>query len=75
MDDAHWIIDGGVLESPFYGVLNLCRCLQLAADYPDLPPSKERYGTVAAAIIGFGAAIAAGDERFQSGLEPGAVAS
>lgn len=44
MDDARWIIDGGVLESPFYGVLNLCRCLQLVTDDPDLPPSKDEGG-------------------------------
>ena len=41
MDDARWIVDGGILESPFYGVLNLCRCLQLVLDTPDEPPSKQ----------------------------------
>jgi streptomycin 3"-adenylyltransferase len=40
MDDARWIVDGGILESPFYGVLNLCRCLQLMLDTPDEPASK-----------------------------------
>jgi streptomycin 3"-adenylyltransferase len=39
--DARWIIEGGIVESPFYGVLNLCRVLQLVLDPPDLPPSKE----------------------------------
>lgn len=40
MDDFGWIVDGGILESPFYGVLNLCRVLQVV-DEPALPPSKE----------------------------------
>ena len=41
MDDARWIVDGGIVESPFYGVLNLCRTLQLVLDDPELPPSKD----------------------------------
>lgn len=41
MDDFRWILDGGMLESPIYGVLNLCRVLQLVADGPDHLPSKE----------------------------------
>jgi streptomycin 3"-adenylyltransferase len=41
MDDARWIMKGGIVESPFYGVLNLCRVLQLRLDEPELPPSKE----------------------------------
>jgi streptomycin 3"-adenylyltransferase len=45
MDDARWIVDGGILESPFYGVLNLCRCLQLVANEPELPPSKDEGGS------------------------------
>ena len=40
VDDARWIVQGGILESPFYGVLNLCRCLQLVLDTPDEPLSK-----------------------------------
>jgi predicted nucleotidyltransferase len=41
LDDARWIVDGGVLESPFYGVLNLCRTLHIVLDAPELPPSKD----------------------------------
>jgi len=41
MDDARWIMKGGIVESPFYGVLNLCRVLQHVLDEPELPPSKE----------------------------------
>lgn len=41
MDDAEWILGGGIVESPFYGVLNLCRILQLVVEEPGLPPSKE----------------------------------
>ena len=41
VDDFHWIVSGGILESPFYGVLNICRVLQVVADEPDVPPSKE----------------------------------
>jgi len=45
MNDARWIVDGGIFESPFYGVLNLCRCLQLMLDPPALPPSKDEGGS------------------------------
>ncbi len=41
MDDFRWIVDGGILESPFYGVLNLCRVLHIFAEGPDDLPSKE----------------------------------
>jgi predicted nucleotidyltransferase len=41
LDDARWITSGGIVESPFYGVLNLCRCLQVVVDDPGLPPSKD----------------------------------
>jgi len=41
LDDARWIIDGGIVESPVYGVLNLCRIIQVVRDDPELPPSKE----------------------------------
>lgn len=41
MDDARWIVDGGIIDSPFYGVLNLCRSLQVVLDDPEVPPSKE----------------------------------
>jgi len=34
-------VDGGILESPFYGVLNLCRVLRVLAEGPDDLPSKE----------------------------------
>ena len=35
IDDATWIINGGIVESPFYGVLNLCRTLHLVLDDPE----------------------------------------
>ena len=35
------IVEGGIVESPVYGVLNLCRSLQLVLEDPVLPPSKE----------------------------------
>ena len=38
--DATLILGGGIVESPFYGVLNLCRTVQLVVDQPTLPPSK-----------------------------------
>ena len=41
MGDARWIIDGGIVESPFYGVLNLCRCLQLMVDDPGRRATKD----------------------------------
>lgn len=41
MDDARWIVEGGIVESPFYGVLNLCRSLQLVLEDPELRPSKD----------------------------------
>ena len=41
LDDLRWILDGGILESPFYGVLNICRCAFVLLDEPDEPPSKE----------------------------------
>ena len=41
LDDARWILDGGIVESPFYGVLNLCRSMHLVVDDPALPPSKD----------------------------------
>ncbi len=40
-DDFEWIVNGGILESPFYGVLNVCRVLQIVTGQPRLPPSKE----------------------------------
>lgn len=44
MDDLRWIVEGGILRSPFYGVLNLCRSLQLVLDEPELSPSKDESG-------------------------------
>jgi len=41
MDDARWIVEGGIVESPVHGALNLCRSLQLVLEDPVLPPSKE----------------------------------
>lgn len=41
LDDLRWILDGGILESPFYGVLNICRSALVLLDEPDVPPSKE----------------------------------
>lgn len=34
-------IVGGIVESPFYGVLNICRCALVLNDDPGAPPSKE----------------------------------
>jgi streptomycin 3"-adenylyltransferase len=41
LDDARWIIDGGILESPFYGVLNLCRTVHITLHDLELPPAKD----------------------------------
>jgi streptomycin 3"-adenylyltransferase len=41
LDDARSITGAGIIESPFYGVLNLCRCLQLALDAPAEPATKD----------------------------------
>jgi len=41
LDDARSITGGGIIETPFYGVLNLCRCLQLALDAPAEPVTKD----------------------------------
>jgi streptomycin 3"-adenylyltransferase len=40
LDDLGWIIDGGVLKSPFYGILNICRCAFVLLGDPGEPPSK-----------------------------------
>jgi streptomycin 3"-adenylyltransferase len=44
MGDVRWILDGGIVKSPFYGVLNLCRTLQTVLSEPELPPSKDEGG-------------------------------
>ncbi len=41
LDDLGWILSGGIVESPFYGVLNICRSAMVLTDDPELPPSKE----------------------------------
>ncbi|MDH4278258.1 MAG: DUF4111 domain-containing protein [Acidimicrobiia bacterium] len=41
LNDLRWILDGGIVESPFYGVLNICRCALVLNDDPGTPPSKE----------------------------------
>jgi hypothetical protein len=41
IDEARWTIDGGIVESPFSGVLNLCRCLQLTLDDPRRRATKD----------------------------------
>ncbi len=45
LDDLRWItVEGGIHESPFYGVLNSCRVLQVLAEGPGILPSKEEGG-------------------------------
>ena len=42
VDDLRWIVsEGGIHESPFYGVLNTCRVLQVLAEGPGDVLSKE----------------------------------
>jgi len=41
LDDLRWILDGGIVESPFYGVLNICRSALVLLDNPGPPPSKD----------------------------------
>ncbi len=41
LDDLRWILDGGIVESPFYGVLNICRSALVLLDDPGVPPTKE----------------------------------
>lgn len=51
MADTRWIIEGGIVESPFYGVLNICRSVQMMLDEPALPPSKDESGRWALANL------------------------
>ncbi len=45
LDDFNWIIeDENILETPFYGVLNMCRVLQLAQEDKHLAHSKDEGG-------------------------------
>lgn len=44
MDDFRWIVNGGIVESPFYGVLNLCRAMQVAGEGTGRPLSKDEGG-------------------------------
>jgi streptomycin 3"-adenylyltransferase len=42
LDDLDWIISGNhILDSPFYGVLNACRALQVLSEGPGSVPSKD----------------------------------
>ena len=43
-DDLHWIVDGGILESPFYGALNICRSALVLLGDANTPPSKDEGG-------------------------------
>jgi streptomycin 3"-adenylyltransferase len=43
--DFNWIVDGGIQESPFYGVLNICRVLQVCEGVDEgVPHSKDEAG-------------------------------
>jgi streptomycin 3"-adenylyltransferase len=45
IDDFNWIVDGGIQESPFYGVLNVCRVLKIFNGVDERsPPSKDEAG-------------------------------
>ena len=45
VEDLRWIVlEEGIQESPFYGVLNICRVLHVLAGGPGLVPSKEEGG-------------------------------
>lgn len=45
VDDFEWIIsDKHILETPFYGVLNICRVLQLLKENDEQPYSKDEGG-------------------------------
>jgi streptomycin 3"-adenylyltransferase len=44
VDDLRWIVDGGIVASPFYGVLNVCRCALVLLGNPTEPPSKAEAG-------------------------------
>jgi predicted nucleotidyltransferase len=41
LDDLRWILDVGIVTSPYYGVLNICRCAQVLLGDAELPPSKD----------------------------------
>lgn len=41
LGDLDWIVGGGIVDSPFYGVLNICRCAHELLGSPSSPPSKE----------------------------------
>ena len=44
-DDLHWILAGGIVQSPYYGVLNVCRSAFVLLGDADVPPSKEEGAT------------------------------
>ncbi len=45
LDDCRWIIEGdNILESPYYGVLNICRVLQLCSEDGQRVHSKDEGG-------------------------------
>ena len=45
IDDFNWIVaDEHILETPFYGVLNICRVLQLLAENTEQVHSKDEGG-------------------------------
>lgn len=45
IDDFNWIIEGEhILETPFYGVLNICRTLQLLSENAQRAHSKDEGG-------------------------------
>lgn len=51
VDDLDWVLDGGIVDSPVYGVLNICRCALVLLDDTDAPPSKEEGGRWALANL------------------------
>ncbi len=45
VDDFEWILEGdNILETPFYGVLNICRVLQLFSENKEIVHSKDEGG-------------------------------
>lgn len=45
LDDFNWIVENeNILETPFYGVLNICRVLQTCEENTEEPKSKDEGG-------------------------------
>ena len=41
LDDLRWIVQGGIVTSPYDGALNICRCAQVLLGDAVVPPSKD----------------------------------